>query len=119
MSNQDRIDEIIGRLHAASRSPYRIAKFPEAASEEYVIEMLRAGSGDVWAVGLPGHPGTIGGWGDSPQNMLMVAVTGNGPTSRANAVFLTYAPDDIQWLLDRLDECQTRLRNLDRKGGAE
>ena len=57
---------------------------------EYVSKLLAAGEdGPLWCVGA----------GDR-----CVAITGNGPDSRANALFLAMAPQMIRFLLDELDK---------------
>ncbi len=68
----------------------------------------------AWVHGLAGDPGKL--WTaffdeDHPDGCLVVAVTGNGPTSKANAEFLASARKVVLGLLEEIDRLETINRN--------
>lgn len=91
---------IESRLNAATPAPLRLGMYdPDKDPVEMFRENLSHGSGPVWLVTAPEHPGTIGGWDDRPAHAVTTCITGNGPTSEANAVFYANAPADIRDLI--------------------
>ena len=60
---------------------------PSIDPVENFREHISFGSGDIWAVWLPEHPLTAGEH-PRPDHAVLVCITGNGPTSEANARFI-------------------------------
>lgn len=52
-------------------------------------------------------------WWTHDAGKFAVAITGNGPTSEANAAFLVDARAIVLGMVDRIDELETRLRNAE------
>lgn len=94
-----------------SEGPARVGIFEAATAVEKVTEMLGYGTGDVWLVWLPEHPKTVGEY-PAPEHAVVAAVTGNGPTSEANARFIAECltrQGEILKYLEALDEADRRL----------
>lgn len=107
------LDAIEARLRSATPAPLRIGIYdPERDPVELFRENLSHGSGDVWLVGAPEHPDTVGGWEDRPGHMATVAITGNGPTSRANAEFFQHAAEDVAALLSEVRHLRSVLGQI-------
>lgn len=101
------IDAIEARHKAATPGPLRLAiADPDRDPVELFRENLSHGSGEVWAVMAPEHPDTVGGWEERPVHAAIVAWTGNGPTSKANAEFIAHAHDDVGALLAEVRRLQ-------------
>ena len=98
--NPEALSAIESRLLAATPAPGRVAiADPARDPVDLYRENLSHGSGDVYGVMAPEHPGTVDGWAERPEHAVMVCLTGNGPTSRANAEFFAHAAEDVGALL--------------------
>ena len=87
----NRLDDIEARLKAATPGRLRVAiMHPEADPVELFRSHLVYGSGNVYAVIALDHPQHVGP-DDRPDHAVTVAITGNGPTSEANADFIAHA----------------------------
>lgn len=66
------------------------------------LELLRsAGSGPLWYV-----------WSGTKEDSLAVAITGNGPTSKANAAFLSCARDVVLGLGEEVIRLRASFANV-------
>lgn len=106
-------EDIRARLAAASPAPWHFATAPhdpeKETKEEYVTGALNKWIPDAvlwtcWAADPDG----------GPDDYIIPALTGDGPTSYANAVFIANAPTDIAHLLTRVDELQSEVNALRR-----
>jgi hypothetical protein len=100
-STIDRAREIIA---AATRPPYALGTIAGAGPEEWIAaltKMILAGDAGqppyTLVVPDPDEP-------DLEKSSLSVAITGNGPTSRANALYLLHSHDSVGGWLACLDE---------------
>lgn len=111
------IDEVELRklIDGASAAPYRIGHFdPQDDPVARFAENLSHGSGRCWIVFLPEHPRTVGGWDERPAHAVTVCITGNGPTSEANARYIAATPPSVvRGLLDRIRELQALVERLE------
>jgi len=77
---------------------------------EYVSDLLSHGSGPCYMLYAPDHPDTrIGPNPMRPEHVAVTLVTGNGPTSEANADY--YAEVTPQLVTKLIDEIE-RLRRI-------
>ena len=107
------IDAIESRLNAATPGPRRLGNYdPDKDPVELFRENLSHGSGPVWLVYAPEHPDTVGGYEERPGHVATVCLTGNGPTSEANAEFIANAPADIRALIADLRRLRATFNNL-------
>lgn len=106
-----RIAEIRARCEAATPGPLQLGTYGDNDPVEKFAENISHGSGPVWIVWAPEHPLTV--LGDDPLrpvHAVTMCLTGNGPTSEANAAFIAHAPTDLRYLLDELERV-TRERD--------
>lgn len=100
MQANERLNSIRDRLGAITPGPWQAATAPSEASSETKAEYLTAallnGDEPLWVV-----------WAANPTDddfdYVVPAVTGDGPTSRANAEFIASAVDDIAYLLSLVE----------------
>lgn len=87
---------------AATQGALSLGNFPDpspTAAVAYFGDMIRKGSGEVWAVVTPMLDGT-----PLEEEALYLAITGNGPTSESNARFIAVAnPRTVLALIEALD----------------
>lgn len=105
----DEIVEEFGVLRSkASRPPADIGiTAPDHDPvEDYRERIARSESKTAWVVWLPKHPDTILDpemGRDHPVDAVVVADTGNGPTSEANARFIAFCFDHQRDIMDLMD----------------
>jgi len=97
----NRLDAIEARLKAATPGPLDLGIVdPEVEPGEWFRDHLSYGpDANIWCVWCPKHPLTRGE-APRPEHAVLTAVTGNGPTSEANAEFYAHAPADLAALLE-------------------
>lgn len=111
MTRSERLEEIRKRAEVATPGPWLWALFDEAKDPlEWIRECLSYGSGPVHLTWCPEHPLTKGQH-PRPEHAVVPAITGNGPTSEANAKFLAAAREDIPWLLGQINELENALKS--------
>jgi hypothetical protein len=104
----DRLDEIKTRAEAATPGPWNpaIAPHPDSAQThaEYLVASLCNEGRPLWVA-----------WAENPTDdgfaYVVPAVTGDGPTSEANADFVAHAREDVPWLIAEVE----RLREIERR----
>lgn len=102
-------------IAAASKPPYTLGTIAGENIEQHVEvlrEMLAAGDGPPVALVIPD--------GDKPieKSSLAVAITGNGPTSRANALYFLHSHDPVGgWAacLDEIERLQAEVAHVRRR----
>jgi hypothetical protein len=108
MTRAERLEEIRKRADKATPGPWETAIYDKAKEPiEWLRECLSHGSGPVHLTWCPEHPLTQGLY-PRPEHAVVPAITGNGPTSEANAVFVAAARSDVPWLLEEI----TRLADV-------
>ncbi len=107
MTIAERIAEIKARAEAATPGPWtRTFKPGRDESRAWLLGQFDASDGDgVHGAGV-GAPGKT-----VEDECLSTAVTGNGPTSEANAVFIVAARTDVPFLCDQLERALELLRD--------
>ena len=100
-----RLEDIEARLAAATPPPMELGTVdPEMEPGEWFRQHLAYGIDDtIWCVWCPTHPLTVGE-APRPEHAVLTAITGNGPTSEANAELYAHAPEDLRYLLDLVAE---------------
>jgi hypothetical protein len=100
VSSDPRIADIAARLQAATPGPWTVGTAPRPetgqSKADYQNGSLADPDGDtpLWVVWTKD--------GSSDVDYVVPAITGDGPTSEANAAFVAHARDDVQWLLDQV-----------------
>lgn len=85
MTVQEFIEQVKAREAKATKGPLRVGIFdPEKDPVELFREHLSHGDGPIWAVFCPNHP-EAKGTPEKPEFAVLLGITGNGPTSQANA----------------------------------
>lgn len=112
---EQRISEIDKRCEKATPGPWpfvggmnhssgdRCAKSHEEVVAEFRRLIETGPVGGAWCVACFNR--------DNQDESLLVAITGNGPTSHENAKFIANARDDIPWLLSQLREAREQLKD--------
>lgn len=96
-------------IAAASKPPYTlgsIAGDTNAEVKERLGAMVDAGEGEFYALVIPD------GDADIEKESLAVAITGNGPTSKANALYILHSHDPVAGWAACLDEIERLQRKL-------
>jgi len=114
---EDRLGEIKIRASLATPAPLAVGIYdPELDPVELFRQNLDAAvdqTESVWVVWCPKHPDSNPDPEGHPTHAVLAAITGNGPTSEANAEFFANARDDIPWLIYKVeslrDACQAAL----------
>lgn len=102
MVTKEELQAIQERAEKATPGPWEWARFDDSKEPiEWLREMLSYGSGPVHGAWAPGHPLTRGTH-PRPEHAVMPAITGNGPTSEANAKFIAAARTDVLALLEHI-----------------
>ena len=85
----ERLAEIEARASKATQAPLEVGIFdPELDPIDLVRRHLSYGAGAIYNVWAPEHRDTrIGTDRSRPEHVAIAAITGNGPTSEANAEF--------------------------------
>ncbi len=104
---------IEARCQAATPGPLGLAIVdPTREPGEWFREHLSYGTGDIWCVWCPMHPRTVGE-APRPEHAVILAITGNGPQSEANAEFIACAVRDVPRLVAEVRELATVRAELD------
>lgn len=74
-----------------SPGPYQWCMYQEGPKQiEFVMAHFAKGTGDVHAIGLPKHSGSVVGVDPyAPEHLVLLCMTGNGPNSKNNAIALS------------------------------
>lgn len=85
---------------------------PDEDPVELFRQNLAFGEGKVWVVYLPEHP--LSQWDDPqrPDHAVLAAITGNGPTSQANAEFFSWCLTHKQAIVAALSPSPTAARGV-------
>jgi hypothetical protein len=106
LTPMERLAEIQARVKAATPSPLSWGEQnPGVDPVEDYRAHLAFGEGPVYFVWAPKHPRT----GGDPDACVAVAITGNGPTSAANADLIAHAPGDLTYLLESLSAVREEM----------
>jgi len=96
--------------------PLKLAVWDEMAKDP--VEMFRNhishGSGLIWSVWAPNHPKTVG-CHPRPVHAVTTCITGNGPTSEANATLYAAAPalaEALAALVDAADHSEVTYQPM-------
>lgn len=102
----DQLAAIEARLRAATPGPWTWTKTTgRQASREFLLGQFEGSDGpDLHGTGV-GAPGKT-----VEESCLSTAITGNGPTSEANAIFIANAPTDIAALIAEIARLREALR---------
>lgn len=107
MTNEE-LAEIEARANAATPGPWR-AKWSEQTHEEIIAAMSgmieKGGKEWHWVDCDAIHPGDTGN--------LVIAETGNGPTSEANARFIANARPDMLKLIEEIRLQRIKIKDLE------
>jgi hypothetical protein len=96
-----------------TKGPLRIGVIEENA-DKWISENLSYGSGDVWLVFAPDHPLHVTGADPQrPEHVVTTAITGNGPTSEANAYLYAAAPQLYAACEEALGSIEFMMREWD------
>lgn len=101
-------------IAAASKPPYTLGTIAGETIDEHIAvlrEMLAAGDGPPVTLVIPD------GDKDIEKSSLAVAITGNGPTSRANALYILHSHDPVGGWAACLDEIERLQRQIARMRG--
>lgn len=84
----DLLEQILEASKDMSVGSYRWGIIPEGDGQsDWVLKNLSFGSGPVHLVMLPDHPqSVVGDNPDEPEHAVTMALTGNGPKSKDNAI---------------------------------
>ena len=96
-------------IAAASKPPYTVGSIAGETNDavlRVVAEMLAQGEGRCFTVVIPD------GEHDIEKKSLSVAITGNGPTSEANAKYIFHSHDPVGGWAACLDEIERLQRKL-------
>lgn len=104
----EQLTEIEARLRAATPGPWTWTRTTgRQASREFLLGQFEGSDGpDLNGTGV-GAPGKT-----VEESCLSTAITGNGPTSEANAIFIANAPTDIAALIAEVAELR-KLHPID------
>ena len=103
------IREARERCRAATPGPWEWCVWnPERDPVEMFREHLSHGSGRVHGSWAPNHEKSVGEH-PNPEHAVMPCLTGNGPDSEANAVFISHARDDLPRSLDEIARLRAAL----------
>lgn len=90
-------------MSAHTPGPWAVAVWDTAKDPvEQFREHLSHGSGPIWGVWCPEHPLTKGHH-PNPEHAVMACLTGNGPTSEANARLIAAAPELLAALKESIE----------------
>ena len=111
-ANNDALDELIA---AATPAPWNFAPAPNPETgntkAEYVTGLLTEADDKVWTTFAPDPQG-------DPEDYIVPALTGDGPTSEANAAFIANARNLLPLLLAEVRELRARRDDLRRAADA-
>jgi len=110
---EDRLGEIQIRAALATPAPLEVGIInreldPVAWFKEH-LEGADSPDTDVWVIWCPLHPDSKPDPDGKPEFAILAAITGNGPTSEANAEFFANARDDVPWLIDELERARAGI----------
>lgn len=111
-----RLGEIGIRAACATPAPLKVGIVaPKLDPVQWFKEHLEAANnpdGAIWVVWCPEHPDSQPDPEGRPTFAVLAAITGNGPTSKANAEFFAHARDDVPWLVDQVKSLQAEVERL-------
>ena len=109
--SEEQLREIEERERKASPGPWILGHSNTEVFTDAIDWMtniiIKSTDPDLWCTGL--YRGDDPGGDDPETEFLFTAVTGNGPTSAANADFIAHARQDIPALVATIRELQARV----------